>query len=288
MLTAFIYAVFGGQCHLYIQLKEYLEVLQLPTVALGADATFTKLYIARHTWAIIAVLREYFSNRMQLDALEQDPIPYPEALLDDLMVKARNKESPLRGDFPWKWKQAFTETAEGHGTTPAATGSNLNPMPAMTQEKLQKHIADQANAAVKKALAGRREEQERWSLRDLDTALPDLSHVHPVIKQRLEKFHKKFKGYVPLGRICETGGQKTLDDLPKLDRYTRNNKSTMCYNHVCGVCKPSRARKCNFTHVSKEAIPDEFARAFLEVIEAGGGLETVYQEGPSHAGQKRR
>ena len=91
------------------------------------------------------------------------------------------------------------------------------------------------------------------------------------------------------------GSNKTLNDLPVLNKYVVNGKNTLCYKRVLGFC--NRGMKCynkGGHEVEKLWVPDGFANDICTAIRPGvqwalsqaqAGVPPGFSEG---AGDKRK
>jgi hypothetical protein len=111
-----------------------------------------------------------------------------------------------------------------------------------------------------------------------------LAHVHEWIRIVLQLFHQKFNSRMMVKKMLELGG-KEWKDLPHLEGYgDKDNKNTMCYNHVLGYCS---GNKCRFKHPLKKEITSNFAKAVCTVVEDGAKW-LVLNETPAPGGNKDR
>jgi hypothetical protein len=95
-----------------------------------------------------------------------------------------------------------------------------------------------------------------------------LAHVHPLLRQRLEDYHRVFKGNMMFSKILQAANVK-WEELPTLPGFIdEKGRNMICFSHVCGRCTfcPCRLRK---GHVSADKISIEWAEALWKKIEAG-------------------
>ena len=66
------------------------------------------------------------------------------------------------------------------------------------------------------------------------------------------------------------GGNKEIDDLPKLDEYTNNDGMIIiCLDWCLGICSYERKGKCCFRHATTEHITETFFHELCQVLVPG-------------------
>ena len=93
-----------------------------------------------------------------------------------------------------------------------------------------------------------------------------MDKLHPVIQECMREYHKLFKGQIRLAKICKAADTEVWK-LPCHPEYLKDNKSDLCYIDQLGFCP--RGNQCNFQHVPKDKIGDDFPHKLCQVIKTG-------------------
>jgi hypothetical protein len=238
---------------------------------------FSAVLCRQIVWAILDDSRGFFNKRLHPDkfCLPKEQIPFPASLLEAIYPNVRWQE-PINRNILVQWmtqglaqdmrrndgipgqRVGFSGVPAGlaawpyqHGQT-AAIGSTFGyaqpmgfPPPPPAPPGPPPHFQPLTPPTNDK-----------------------LAHVHPVLRQHLEEYHRTFKGSMMFGKILQAANIR-WDELPTLPEFIdEKGRNMICFNHICGRCtfRPCRLRK---GHVPPEKIPNEWAEGLWKKIEAG-------------------
>ena len=216
-------------------------------------------------WAIIDDGHQFFSQRLHPNDFNKRRIPFPTSLLDDVISDITYGRSPFRISFPERWTQVASRPPYqrpdggggygGQGRPPARPGAPYN----------QDHGGGYGGGrGPNNGRQGGPNNQGAGN--EYRVAGDGIGHVASGIRNVMKAYYTKFNGRISVRQICQYAN-KTLRQLPYINKYMVNGRNMLCYNHVLGSC--SHGQSCGFNHVPGRELPADFISKLCTEIKPG-------------------
>jgi hypothetical protein len=238
---------------------------------------FSAVLCRQIVWAILDNSRGFFNKRLHPDKfrLPKEQIPFPASLLEAIYPNVRWQE-PINRNIPSQWMtQGITQDMRrGNGAAGLRVGFSGVPSGLTTWPYHQVQTAASGGSFMFDQPLGVPppppvpQGPPPLFQATVTNTTDKLAHVHPVLRQHLEDYHRRFKGSMMFSKILQASNVK-WDELPTLpDFVNEKGRNMICFSHVCGRCtfRPCRLRK---GHVPADKISNEWAEALWKKIEAG-------------------
>lgn len=243
---ALVHTLFGDKCGYYQALMRIRNCMDTAGVY-NIRQAYTADVCHRIAWAVIDDGRSFFSTVLIQQDFEGADIPYPESLLDAILVDVRYANPVNRASYPPQWKPRSQAQPQMIPWTPPPG------VPAPAQASGGGHTPAASGSPAKKIT-------------------PWVDTRHSLIVKMMAPYIAKLGDNVYVGEILDAAGIHLSDlPVPLGTRFASNDgtKAFLCWNAVLGRCKFGSKCKYKRNHPAAGELSDTYAALVVAALQQG-------------------
>jgi hypothetical protein len=275
-----LHVLLGQRCPLAEDVLQMLSILDSPYVK-AAKEGYTGERCRRVSWVMFEAAREFFGVELIPDDFRHQNVPrFPVATLSTEFAKVKNVQSIDRYTYPVEFRR-MDEAERSSGGSGGGGRENTQPRQQTRGEGNYASLGQGRGgygAGGRGYGGGRVDNGGRGGAgRGSGAGDPRVAHVHPIIAKMMAKYWAIHGPTAHVGKITQAAGI-WLSQLPTIEKYMENGKSTLCVMYCLGRC---RHFNCAFKHVAGSELPEAFAKDLCAALGKGVDWCVANDTGPT-------